>query len=394
MSTSLASIEWKFIERNKSRHGTMRYYFRVDGKRVARLPNNPDTQEFALAYWAERKKLDHGSDEPIPVALPGRPLPNSFHALCVAYLVSEDYRRLDATTQTKRRQIIDSMLLEPLSKDDPRIFANMPIRAITVENLEVLRDRKRDTPFAADERLKILRQVFDTTRPGTSGRPESIVKTNIARLVKPFRKKTDGHHTITDDELAQYIRHHGIKSKAVLALVIMMFTGVRVSDLSLIGPQHRRSNKLVFRVFKNRNRSPVTLELEIHPILDMVLAWHPVKGMAYMMTEHNKLYTVKGMSNRVSQWFDQAKLHHCTAHSVRKGLATSLAESEATDSMLDGMFGWKDGKTSKIYTARKQQSKLARQAVQRIDWGEIENILPHPEKAVEFQNLSGQEKTS
>lgn len=35
--------------------------------------------------------------------------------------------------------------------------------------------------------------------------------------------------------------------------------------------------------------------------------------------------------------------------------------------MLDGLFGWKDGKTSKIYTAKKQQAKLAKQAVLRID---------------------------
>lgn len=56
-----------------------------------------------------------------------------------------------------------------------------------------------------------------------------------------------------------------------------------------------------------------------------------------------------------------------SAHTVRKGLATNLAESEATDSMLDGLFGWKDGKTSKIYTAKKQQAKLAKQAVLRID---------------------------
>jgi len=161
-----------------------------------------------------------------------------------------------------------------------------------------------------------------------------------------------------------------------------MYTGMRVSDLAAIGPQHRQKDRLVFRVFKNRNRAPVTLEIEIHPILDMVLGWHKVEGMAYLMTDYGKRFSIKGLGNRISDWFRQAGLPHCTAHSVRKGLATTLAESEATDSMLDGLFGWKDGKTSKIYTARKQQAKLARQAVTRIDWGEIGNILPHPDKGV------------
>ena len=39
--------------------------------------------------------------------------------------------------------------------------------------------------------------------------------------------------------------------------------------------------------------------------------------------------------------------------------------------MMDGFFGWKDAKTSRIYTRQKQQAKLARQAdFGRIDWGE------------------------
>lgn len=387
MSADVATIDLPYIEKNKSRHKKMRYYFRIEGKRICRLPDDPATQEFTDAYWRERKKWEAGEKPPAPPEdLKGQPKPGTFRWLCVAYLRSDAYTRLDTTTRTKRRQIIDSMLLEPVIPGEPRIFASMPLFALDAENITILRDRKAETPFAADERLKILRQVFETTRPGKDGKPEKIVKQNLARLVEPFRRKTEGHHTILDHEIKQYIEHHGIKSKATLAIVILMFTGLRVSDLSIVGPQHRRGDKLVLRLFKNRNRAPVTLDIPIHPILDAVLAMHPAKGMAYLMTDYGKRFTIKGLGNRVSDWFTQAGLPHCTAHTVRKGLATNLAESEATDSMLDGLFGWKDGKTSKIYTARKQQAKLARQAVARIDWGEIGNILPHPNDGVEFQD--------
>jgi hypothetical protein len=83
------------------------------------------------------------------------------------------------------------------------------------------------------------------------------------------------------------------------------------------------------------------------------------------------------MSNKVSDWFAEAGLPHCTAHSVRKGLATNIAEHEATDKMLDHMFGWSGGETSKIYTKKVEQARLARQAVSKINWGNIGNILPH-----------------
>ncbi|QOF71433.1 site-specific integrase [Aminobacter sp. SR38] len=390
MSDEVSNIDLPFIEKNKSRHGTMRFYFRVDGKRLARLPDDPNSEKFSQDYWKARNAHESGqSRPPEPVEnLLGKPIPGTFRALCVAYQRSDAFLRLDDTTRAKRKAIIDSMLLEPIKRGGSKIFASMPIAALDVANMEILRNRKSDTPFAADERLKILRQVFETTRPGKDGKPERIVRQNLARLVEPYRKKTDGHHTIRDNEIEQYIRHHGPESKAVLAIVIMMYTGLRVSDLAAIGPQHRRGDRFMLKLFKNRNRTPVTLEIPIHPTLEAVLALHPVKGMNYLMTEYGKPFTIKGLGNRVSDWFSQAHLPHCTAHTVRKGLATSLAESEATDSMLDGLFGWKDGKTSKIYTARKQQAKLARQAISRIDWGEIGNMLPHPDQGVAIPDAS------
>lgn len=100
-------------------------------------------------------------------------------------------------------------------------------------------------------------------------------------------------------------------------------------------------------------------------------AGDPIKGMTYMQTEYGKPFSVKGLGNRVSDWFTQAGLPHCTAHSVRKGLATDQAHNEATDSMLEAMFGWKDGKTSKIYTRNAERARLARQAVARINWDGI-----------------------
>ena len=77
---------------------------------------------------------------------------------------------------------------------------------------------------------------------------------------------------------------------------------------------------------------------------------------------------------------------------MRTGLATDRAHEEATDSMLEAMFGWKDGKTSRIYTRNAERARLAWQSVARIKWdgigdrllaargdaeGEMGNDLPH-----------------
>lgn len=384
--SDMATIDLPYIEKNISRHGTMRYYFRIDGKRLGRLPDNPDSEAFGIEYWRLRNGLSApewqtGGKE----TLSAHPKPGTFHHMCAVYLQSSAYTALDKTTQGKRRSIIDSMLLEPLSPDSNLIFAHMPIGALNLANIEVLRDRKRETPFAADERLKILRQIFVACMP-------TLVKQNTAKIAKSFRKQTEGHSTMRPDEVAQYVAFHGNDSKAVLALAILMYTGLRVSDLAAVGPQHRRGESIVLRVFKNRNRNPTTIEIPVHPILDAVMKMHKTTALTYMVTDYGLPFSIKGLSQRVSDWFSQAGLRHLTAHSVRKGLATNIAENEATDLMLEGMFGWKDGKTSKIYTRNAQRSRLARQAVSKIDWGKIGNMLPHPQDGEEFQTDISEKK--
>lgn len=266
---------------------------------------------------------------------------------------------------------MEGMWEETLSDKDDRRFADMPLNRLDVANLEVLRDRKKDVPFAADERLKVLRQVFDTKKDG-----KAIVP-NIARLVQPFNAHSDGHATATPEDIEKFIAHHGTTSKAVLYVAIQMYTGLRVSDLAVLGPQHRRKDAFKLRLFKNRNRTPVDIDIAIHPILEAVLASHKVENLTYLVTEFGKPFSVKGLGNRISDWWRQAGMGHLTSHSVRKGLATDVAHNEATDSMLEAMFGWKDGKTSKIYTRNAERARLARQTVERINWDGIgSKLLP------------------
>lgn len=369
---NVANINLPYIEKNKSRHGSVRYYLRIDGKRLCRLPDNIDSEEFSSAYWKAREEAKPLLEK----AVEAKPLssivrPNSFRWLCMEYMRSNAFISLDETTRTRRRKIMEGIWEERLSDTDDRLVADIPLPRVTVAHIEILRDRKRDAPFAADERLKVLRQVFDTKKDG-----KAIVP-NIARLVQPFNAHSDGHATATPEDIEKFIAHHGTSSKAVLYVAIQMYTGLRVSDLAVLGPQHRRKDAFKLRLFKNRNRTPVDIDIAIHPILEAVLASHKIENLTYLVTEFRKPFSVKGLGNRISDWWRQAGMGHLTSHSVRKGLATDVAHNEATDSMLEAMFGWKDGKTSKIYTRNAERARLARQTVERINWDGIgSKLLP------------------
>ncbi|OLP44621.1 tyrosine-type recombinase/integrase [Rhizobium oryziradicis] len=368
---NMTNIELPYIEKNRTRHGVMRYYLRIAGQRICRLPDDIESEDFAKAYWKARNTVRPLVEDTGPKPISRQVKPGTFRWLCMEYMRSHEFTTLDITTQTRRRHIMESMWQEPLKAGDERTFADMPLQHMDVTNLEVLRDRKKETPFAADERLKVLRQVFDTAH---NGKP---ITPNIARMVKPFRAQTDGHDTATPADLERFIAHHGTGSKATLYLAIQMYTGLRVSDLAALGPQHRRKDAFRFRLFKNRNRTPVDIDITIHPILEAVLVTHKTTGPTYLVTEFGKPFSVKGLGNRISDWWTQAGMPHLTSHSVRKGLATDVAHNEATDSMLEAMFGWRDSKTSKIYTRNAERSRLARQTVERINWDGVgSQLLP------------------
>lgn len=367
MTGTMTAIDLEYVEKNPSRHGKIRYYVRVNGKRWGRLPDTPNTPEFTEKYWEILT-----SNKLLPAFSVG-PSSNTFGWLCNVYRASHAWQQLDPTTQKKRLSIINGMMHEPLTgkPEDERLFEAIPLSSFTASHVEVLRDRKKDTPFAADERLKVLRMIFATKAAGGV----SVCKTDPTAGVDAYRKKTDGHHTLTQAEALQYINHHGTNSKATLALMLLMYTGMRVSDLAKVGPQHRSGDVLKFRVTKGANRNPQDLVIPIHPDLESCLDLHPDKHLSYLVTAFGASFSVKGLGNRVSDWFTQAGIPHCTAHSVRKGLATLLAESEATDGMLNNLMGWRDHKTSKIYTRKAEQARIARQAVAKIKWDKVASIL-------------------
>jgi integrase len=96
-------------------------------------------------------------------------------------------------------------------------------------------------PAAANEFLKSMRAVLGYL----VGVDE--LKDNAAELVKYNAISTEGFHTWTLDEVAQYVENHRLGSKAVLALALLLFTGQRRGDVIKMGPQHVKDGLLRLR---------------------------------------------------------------------------------------------------------------------------------------------------
>jgi len=74
-----------------------------------------------------------------------------------------------------------------------------------------------------------------------------MLKEDPARDVKPVRFKSDGFKTWSEDDIAKFEEAHAVGTRARLALALLLYTGVRRSDVVKLGPQNVRGNVIYLR---------------------------------------------------------------------------------------------------------------------------------------------------
>lgn len=352
--------------------GVLRFYFRRKGQPKVRLPGLPGSDEFNQAYYVA---LEGGAS----VERKGPKLSShgTLRWLCEQYFQSSDYKKLDKRTQLVRKQIIEHMWAEPISPGSDRKFEDVPLPSFGAKAVRVLRDRKADLPEAGNGRVKALRAVFKwATAPGIE-----ITTTNPARDVAYFRPETEGFHTWTEAEVAQFEAKHPIGTKARLAMALMLYTSQRRSDAVVLGRQHLSNGALHFTQQKNKGRKPVRLVIPVHPDLQKVIDATKCGDLTFLVTAFGKPFTANGFGNYFRRRCNEAGLPHCSAHGLRKVAATRLANNGATEHQIMSVTGHVTSKEVTRYTKAAEQKRLARTAITLIgrpaeetkDEGETEN---------------------
>ena len=335
---------------DRSRHGTIRVYYRAKGQPKIRLRGIPWTPEFMAAYEVAKGAV-------LPTTTKGI-RPGTWRWLCTRYFAEcAEYKRLDARTQHVRRQILEATFDEPIAPVSSKFFRDFPLSRMTADAVEVLRDRKIQTPESANARLKAMRQVFKF----------GVAPSNPARDVEYFKSGSTGFHTWTPEEVQQFEERHPVGSKARLALALMLFTGQRRSDIIRFGKQHTKGGKLTFTQYKGRNRKPKRLTLPILPALQRVIDGTPCGDLTFLVNDWGRPFTDAGFGNKFRDWCNQAGLRHCSAHGLRKAGATVAANNGATSRQLMAIFGWDTLKEAERYTREADQWRLANAAMHMLE---------------------------
>jgi len=91
-----------------------------------------------------------------------------------------------------------------------------------------------------------------------------------------------------------------------------------------------------------------------------------------------------GFGNKFRQWCNEAGLHHCSAHGLRKAGATIAAENGATSQQLMAIFGWSSLSMAELYARAADQKRLAESAMHMLDTKEQNESKSSPTEGVEW----------
>jgi site-specific recombinase XerD len=317
--------------------GPPRFYFRRPGYPRAALPGLPWSPEFMAAY----EQALAGQSVQIGAA---RVAPGTMHALAVSYFNSRAFRSMSAKPQRDYRNVIERLCKQHGDK-----------RAATLQRENIVRLMAAcEKPNAANQLRKVLRAMMKHAVE-IGMRPD-----DPTRDVRAIRVKSDGYHSWTEAEIAQFEARHPLGSTARLALGLLVCTGQRRQDVVPLGRQHIRDGFLNIR----QQKTGAELAIPVHPDLQAMISG-ATDRLAFLVNELGRPFTVGSFSNWFRAQCDMANLHHCSAHGLRKAAARRLAEAGCTAHEIAAITGHASLREIVRYTRAVDQRRLATAAMDK-----------------------------
>lgn len=333
--------------------GNKRYRVRPEGDRTKRIRIHcgPDHDDFQRQYLAARRgeqpeRLKVASD----YAKRG-----SIGWLVNRYFEYLATRESAGTTSPKTIKKKRNLLTRLLSDPDKRL-------AIPREKLIEMQDMMSASPAQADAFIEAVGVMYDWALK------RGYVAENPARGIERIYRKGTGAIPWKSADVRQFFAHHPPGSKAHVAMSVLLWTGCRIEDLTILGRGHEcviDGIEALHWTPCKKGSSPVSIPL-LPPLKEATRA-PKVQGTTYLLGRGGKPFASGDSASAMfKRWCVDAGLSHLSAHGVRKGLAELLAELGCSQYGLMAILGHSEAKTSEVYTRRVERWKLALEGMERV----------------------------
>jgi integrase len=351
-------VSYRYTFEDVDARGNVRVYFQRNGQKKIRLRETPGTEAFAKEYRAAFEGVTPPAEAKHRKATYTR---GTLRWLVTQYLDSAAFKGLGPTTRKVRRHFLDEIC--ELNGNGAKRYCMMKPRHVMKIRDHYAGTPEAPTPEAANGRLKALRALFKWANDPSV---EYATDNPAARVPVLPPTNPDGFHTWTVDEVERYWERYPLGTQARLAIDLLLFTGVRISDVVKLAPGMVVGDALKWTETKGRSKKPKHRELPVLPELRASIDAAPSGHLVFLATKFGKPFSAKGFGNKFRRWCDAAGLIYCSAHGLRKAGATIAAENGATELQLMSIYGWTSPKNAAIYTRKANRVKIAAEAMQLV----------------------------
>jgi integrase len=307
------------------------------------LTGTPWSDDFMRQYAAaldsvKAKTSNIGAD---------RTVPGTINAVIVSYYKLV-FPLLKSSTQAERRYILERFRTE---------HGDKPLRLLKREHILAIIAARSETPHAANNLLKTLHTLFEHAIA------VNLMTSNPAAEVRKFKTQSDGFRAWSELDVAKFVARHPAGSRALLALALLL-TGQRRSDIVRLGWQNITDGAIAIKQVKTG--APLLIPLDIDPLLPEALASAPRTNMTFLVTKSGAPFSPGGFTNWFRSKCNEAGLLECSAHGLRKLVATRLADIGCSEDEIKAITGHKSSSEVARYTKARNQKRLAESAAGKL----------------------------
>lgn len=288
-------------------------------------------------------------------------VPGTIGALIASYYQTPDFLGLSPSTQRVYRNI-----LERFRKD----HGDKRVAKLEKRHIQKIMAERSETPSSANRLLRMLHTLM-VHAIDLGWRPDDPTVT-----VKKLRAKTTGFTTWEEEHIAAFLNYHQPGTRAHTALMLLLYTGQRRSDLVRMGPANVKDGFI--SIVQQKTGQPV--DIPILPELQAVLDSLP-KTETFLVSDRaaddGRALTPESFTN----WFrdmvkdvtverdgkrKRALPDGLSAHGLRKAVCRRMAEAGLTPHQIMSISGHKTLSEVTRYTVVASRKMLAQQAAEAL----------------------------
>jgi integrase len=335
----------RYVHAFTDKTGRVRFYFRHKGKRWP-LPGQPGSVEFSARYDELRRECAITEPCKANVAFG----PHTLGAVIEKWIATEAFISKAHNTKRQYRRVLE---------DIKRLCGRALIGDLREEHVREIRSRFLPATFTADEAVMLLSTLWIFAKEHLAMKLGPNPTTDIRKL----HRQGWEHEPWPEPVIEKFAAEARPKPNAQLALLLLLYTGQRVSDVAAMRWDRYDGTGIAVC----QEKTDALLWIPCHSRLKDALDNADRKSEFILTTQQGSRYSTGSLGNMIMDATAQIGAKEYTAHGLRKNAAIALAEADCTVQQIMAITGHKTWREAMRYTERRAQRKLARQAIDKLE---------------------------